>query len=254
MMWKKAITTGLIAVTVATSAWAQADKPEFELTFDYMGKYIWRGQNLSDDPAFQPGMSTSYKGITAGIWGSMETTDINTHKGDFTEVDYYLDYTASVPGMEKLSYSAGVIYYDFPATNTQDTTELYWGLSLDAPLNPSITMYHDVDEPSGIYASFAIGHSMEKVAEISPEMPIGMDISVSTGWGDSDYNEYYWGPKEDAMNDLTISMGFPVSMGSWTLTPSINYATILDSDLRKSDTYSQSSDYFFAGVGLSTSF
>ncbi len=46
----------------------------FELTTDYSGKYIWRGQNLSDDPVFQPGISATYGNFTAGIWGNLDLT------------------------------------------------------------------------------------------------------------------------------------------------------------------------------------
>ena len=74
------------------------DKIDFEVTADYFGKYIWRGQNLSDDPVFQPGISFSYKGLTAGLWGSLETTSINNNSGEFTEWDYSLDYSGEFPG------------------------------------------------------------------------------------------------------------------------------------------------------------
>ena len=48
------------------------DEIGFELTADYFGKYIWRGQNLSDDPVFQPGISATYGNLTAGIWCNLD--------------------------------------------------------------------------------------------------------------------------------------------------------------------------------------
>ena len=98
---------------------------EFEVTTDFMGKYIWRGQNLSDDPVFQPGLSVSYGNLTAGIWGNMDLTNINGNSGDFSEMDYSLDYSSTFLGIEGVGYSVGVIYYDFPGTTTKDTTEVY---------------------------------------------------------------------------------------------------------------------------------
>ena len=47
----------------------EGDKVEFGISADYNGKYIWRGQNLNDDPAFQPGFSAAYKGFTARNMG-----------------------------------------------------------------------------------------------------------------------------------------------------------------------------------------
>ncbi len=49
-------------------------------------------QNYDDDPVLQPGVSATYRGLTAMIWGSLETTNINGNSGDFSEVDYSLYY------------------------------------------------------------------------------------------------------------------------------------------------------------------
>lgn len=103
------------------------EKIDFPITADYLGKYIWRGQNLSDDPVFQPGLSASYKGLTALIWGNLELTNINGNNGDFSELDYSLGYLGAVPGVvayiqphklqdvEKALYKVGV--YKMSVTN-----------------------------------------------------------------------------------------------------------------------------------------
>ena len=52
----------------------------FDLTADVMEKYIWRGQNLDNEPVFQTGLSAKLKGLKASIWGNLELTNIN---GDF---------------------------------------------------------------------------------------------------------------------------------------------------------------------------
>jgi hypothetical protein len=41
------------------------DKVNFELRADYFGKYIWRGQSLSDDPVFQPSVSANIRDTDA---------------------------------------------------------------------------------------------------------------------------------------------------------------------------------------------
>ncbi len=181
----------------------------FELTFDYFGKYIWRGQNLSDDPVFQPGLSTSYKGLTATIWGNMDLRNINGNSGDFSEMDYSLDYSSTFPGIEGVGYSVGAIYYDFPGTITKDTTEVYWGLNFDLPLSPSITVYHNVDEAEGSYVSLAFGHSIERIAELGPDIPVAMEIGTSLGWGSGSYSKYYWGTEQSKLQDLAFSVSFP---------------------------------------------
>ena len=231
-----------------------ADKRiEFEITADFFSKYIWRGQNLSDDPVFQPGLSAAYGNLTFGIWGNLELTNINGNSGDFSEIDYSLDYSAALPGMEGLGYSIGVIYYDFPGTTTKDTTELYWGLNFDLPANPSITVYHDVDEAEGTYVSLAVSHGIEEILTLAGA-PVAMEIGASLGWGSGSYNKYYWGTDQSKLNDLAFSVAFPFEVKGWTVTPSLNYVTLVSDDIRDTDTYGTDSDFFFAGVGVSKKF
>ncbi len=234
-----------------------------DLTADFMSKYIWRGQNLNDDFVFQPSVAVTFDNFTASIWGNQDLTGYHNHvdatgnsgeSGEFTELDYSLDYTNKVPGFEKLNYSVGVIYYDFPNTVLKDTTEIYWGLSYDCFLKPSVTLYHDIDEAKGTYASFGISHSIEKIFAIG-ETPVGMELGASLGYGSSAYNKYYWGGLDQAkVNDLTMSASFPIALGSWTVSPSINYVTLLNSDIRRQDTYRSESDYFFTGISIGKSF
>ncbi len=233
---------------------AEEETIHFGLSADYYGKYVWRGQDLVDDPVFQPGITASYGGLTAGVWGNLETTNYNDNAGDFTEVDYSLDYSFNLPEVEGIGFSIGAIYYDFPHTGLPSTTELYWGISFDVPLSPSITVYHDVDEADGTYISLGIGHSIEKICELGPDTPVGMEIGASLGWGSKKYNKYYWTLDSSKLNDLALSVGFPISMGGWTLSPSLNYVTLLSSAIRDTDAYRPESDYFFAGIGLSTEF
>jgi hypothetical protein len=246
---------GLLMVTVVVVACAggsmafAADEIEFEVTADYLGKYVWRGQNLDDDPVLQPGVSAAYKGLTASIWGNLETTSINDNAGRFTEWDYTLDYSGSIPGIEGIGYSVGVINYHFPSV-AGDTTEIYWGLGFDVLLSPSIALYHDIDEVKGTYASFGIGHSFEKIAEITPDIPIGMELGASLGWGHSSYNDDYWGVERSKLNDLLLSVSFPTEIAGWTVTPSLNYIKLVSGRLRSGN----DGDAFFAGIGLSKRF
>ncbi len=246
----------LVSIAVSSAGFAGEQKSifEYEFTADYFGKYIWRGQNLSDDPVFQPGLSISYGNLTAGIWGNMDLTNINGNSGDFSEVDYSLDYSSAFPGIEGVGYSVGVIYYDFPGTATKDTTEVYWGLNFDLPLSPSVTVYHDVDEAEGSYVSLAFGYSIERIAELGPDIPVGMEIGTSLGWGSGSYNKYYWGTDQSKLQDLTFSVSFPMEIAGWTLSPSLNYITLVSDDIRSTDVYGTASDFFFAGISLSKSF
>ncbi len=246
------LVTALVLTALSGLSFAE-ESIEFGVSADFYSKYIWRGQNLNEDYAFQPGASISYGGLTAAVWGSLDMTDISGNEGEFTEVDYSLDYSTDVPGIEGLGFSVGIINYHFPSV-VGDTTELYWGFSADLPLSPSITFYHDIDEVDGTYISLGIGHSIDRIAELTPEIPIGLEIGASLGWGDSDYNAAYWGVDGSKLNDLTLSIAFPMEIAGWTFAPSINYATLVSDDIRASDSYARGSDYFFTGLSLSKSF
>ncbi|UCG46925.1 MAG: hypothetical protein JSU94_15675 [Phycisphaerales bacterium] len=221
----------------------------FDISADYLGKYIWRGHNLDDDPVFQPAIGVSYGGVTASVWGNLETTGINGNSGEFTELNYTIEYSGGLPGIEGVGYSVGAINYHFPSV-VGDTTEIYWGLAFDVPLDPSVTFYHDIDEVKGTYASFGIGHSFEKIAEITPDIPVGMDLRASLGWGHSSYNADYWGVKRSKLNDLVLSVSFPIEIGGWTVTASLKYMKLVSGSIRSGN----DGDVFFGGIGFSRSF
>jgi len=80
---------------------------DFEVTADFFSKYLWRGQNLNDYPVFQTGINLSYRKLTATIWGNMDLTNINGNGGDFSELDYCLNYSSKVPGIKGVGYTYG---------------------------------------------------------------------------------------------------------------------------------------------------
>ena len=247
---KASVVMSLLTI-LSTSTYA-LEEVDFEITADYNGKYVWRGQNLDDDPVFQPGFSLSYEGLTFGIWGSMETTDYTDNSGEFTEVDNYIDYSGDVPGVEGLGFSVGLVYYDFPGTTLPRTTEFYWGLSLEAPLSPSITFNHDIDEADGLYVSVGIGHSIELGG--TEDAPLALELSASYGWGDKSYNDYYWGLNDDSANDISVSAALPFELGGWSVNPSVNYIALASSDIKDTDAYGTDNDLFYVGIGFSKGF
>jgi hypothetical protein len=244
----------IVVLGIVTALGTETTKGEtgfdFEFISDFLGKYIWRGQNIDDDPVFQPGLSITHKNLTASVWGNFEFTNINGNSGDFSELDYSLDYSGAVPGIEGLGYSIGLIYYDFPGTVVKDTTEAYLGFSFDLPLSPSLTVYHDVDEAEGSYISLAFAHSIEKIGELGVDIPVEMELGARLGWGSGSYNKYYWGTDQSKLNDLTLSASFPFDAAGWTMVPSLNYITLLSDDIRATDAYDTASDYFYAGIGF----
>jgi hypothetical protein len=243
----------LVLIVSASTVFA-GDGMKFEFTSDLFGKYIWRGQNLDDDPVFQPSFSGNYKGFTAGVWGNLELTNINGNSGDFSELDYSIDYSGDIPGIENVGFSVGAIYYDFPGTVVPATTELYWGINLYALLNPSVTFYHDIDEADGLYVLAEGKHCVEKICDFGPDVPVAMELGASYGWGDSSYNKYYWGLDDGKSSDFMLSAVFPFEIGGWTINPSLNYVKLISNGIRNTNAYGTDDDFFFVGIGLVKSF
>ena len=241
-----------------TIGYAKGEEVSFEFTADYNGKYIWRGQNLDDDPVLQPGFSATYGNLTAAIWSNLELTNYNDKSGAFTEIDYSVDYSSTIPGAEGIGFSLGTIYYDFPGTDSSGepipgTTEFYGALSFDVPMSPSVTFYYDVDEVSdGLYISTAIGHTLE-IFELEPDVPIAMELGASYGYGNSAYNKSYWSVNDSSANDLMLSAALPFEIGGWSVSPSINYVTLL-SDVKDSIASGVDDDFFYFGIGFSKGF
>lgn len=228
-----------------------------DLNTDFFSKYIWRGQLLTDDWVFQPSIDVGYKTLSLSIWGNMDLTNYNNQDGEFSEIDYTLEHSDKLPPIGEikgLNYSLGAIHYTTHGNDCPDMTELFWGLGFDCLLNPSMKVYHDTDKAERTYLLFSVGHSFEKMAEISG-MPVGMEIGASLGWGSRHYNSYYWEIENSGLNDLAISVSFPVEIADgWTFTPSVNYVNLVNSKIRESDAYSTESDFFVAGISLSKSF
>jgi hypothetical protein len=247
---------GTLAYSAGSVFGSESEKVGLTLASDFQSKYIWRGQNVSDKSVFQPSVSLSKWGFTGSVWGNLDMTNKShtapDNAGEFSEFDYTLDYTNTVPDVNWLNFSVGTIYYRFPNTGSKPTVEIYGGLSLNGiPLSPSFKWYRDVDEVKGSYFQFGVGHLFEKIIKVNEKCYCGLQLGASVGWANSAYNNDYFGVHGGKFNDLTLSAGFPVCIGSWTVRPSINYATMLSNSIRQA---TEKSDNLWFGVGISTSF
>ena len=136
-----------VAMMLGTVTLASAeDKVAVGVTADVFSKYIWRGQNIVDDWVLQPGASVGYKGLTGSVWSNVDLTgEVDGAKAVSPKPTYALDYTNTFPGLDKLGYSVGTIYYSFLNTHSHPTAEVYGGLSLDMTLSPAVRWFYDFD-------------------------------------------------------------------------------------------------------------
>jgi len=268
---RQVLMVSLISTALTTSAWAEDEgtflgEATLGVSLDYSSLYIWRGAVMTDESAFQPSATLSAGNLSVSIWGNMDLGDSTRDglhsggsgdSGNFTEIDYTIDWSAPVPGVEGLGYSLGAIRYDFPQfAGNVHTAEFYGGLNLDVLLSPSVAVCYDFDAVNSTYISFGIGHSFDGLIPVEGFSTV--DVSASLGWGSGSYNDTYWTPAvgraDDMLNDLAINVGIPVELAGWTITPSVSYVSLMDNDLRKTNLYDNKSDYVFAGVSCAREF
>ncbi len=243
------VAVSLAAGVVATAA-AGSLTGYVDLTLN--SKYVWRGINFVDDPVLQPSAWLSWKGFTAGVWGSMELTDVNEVEGGderamkFTEADLYLMYTSQ---LGPACVTLGVGDYTYPNTDCNSTAELSLAAALGYPLTPTISMYRDIKEADGLYTSLGISQAVPGTLQVSEAVAVsGPVLSASIGYGNSLHNAFYYWHPEAAMGDMTLNANLPVSFGSSLyLTPAAHYSMLLDGDVK--DLFEEDTQ-FWGGASL----
>jgi uncharacterized protein (TIGR02001 family) len=250
----------LLAVITLASAQEEEDRIAFSFGADIASKYVWRGQVLNDEAVLQPtvDLSVNALGGTVGFnwWAVMDMTDINGEVDQLTENDWTISYTTSLGPVE---LSAGYIYYYFPQiTGESDTTEVYVGVSIPIiskekfSLGASVTAYYDIENVRGYYGNIGF----EAGVPLSDKW--NLSLSAAVGIADDNYNEVYFGVKNDGFNDLTASVGLSCAIDDHSeLSLSLTWNDVLDGDLEEaaesSDGYGETNVWFFM-AGLSYSF
>lgn len=238
------ILTALALVGLVAAAHAEVEKSA-SADVSVMSNYVWRGQKLSDDWVIQPSISLGYGGFGANLWANWDGDS-----SELTETDLTLSYSHDLT--DKVGLEAGYIYYALDSV--PDTQEIYVGASVDVLLQPSVTLYYDIDEGSGGFLVVSIGHSI----------PLPKDISLDLGASASvDLENKVMGPGEDGSEftglyngELSASLSIPVT-GDITVTPMLAYSFPLSDDAEnaiESVSFDGDSDIFYGGVNVSVSF
>jgi len=247
-----------LACLWAVGAMAESEASlEASVDVDVVSAYVWRGQVLNDRAVVQPGLTASTGGFTVNAWSSMNLDGTDTD-GEFTEMDWTVSYARE---LGPTAVELGVVQYTFPNSTLENedgtasaypgTIEVFVSAGLpDVPLGPSVTVSYDVDEIEGLYAVASIGHSFELMETVS------LDLSASLGFGDKDYNAGYFGHDQAALNDLLVGVALPISITeNFSLTPSLSYMMLPDSDLKDAaEAAYGEKDSVYGGVTLSLAF
>jgi hypothetical protein len=214
-------------------------------------KYLWRGMSFNDEPVFVPDFWISWKGFTATVFGALELTDVYQRRNQFTEVDYYLEYSRS---FGPLDATLGYGHYFYPHTGLLSTGEAYAKFGTDLGfLEASVEVYYDTKEARGVYLSSRLSRTLEFVF-LQPT------LALSVGYADKMHNRYYFldststGIDHAGFCDLTSSLGLSYTPpGSWgdylTINGDLNYSYLLDGQLAAA--FPDLRGNFWWGLGIS---
>ncbi len=191
-----------------------------------LSKYVWRGITLTDGPVLQPSYTFAAKGVGVNIWQNVDLDDANGTPGQVSEHDYTLscEFTAG-----KATVSLGVLYYSFPASAGDPTTEIVAGASFDVAASPSVVLYQDVDSLHGLYATLGASHGISLGAASEQTLDLGLTL----GFGTEKHNvQYGAGVAKSTFTDVvfTVSSTFKLDE-SFSVTPSLVAAAALDKEI-----------------------
>ncbi len=244
-MKKFAIVLSLLILVCASAV--SAEGVEYGTDHAFNTKYVWRGIAVNPEMVWQPDVWASYAGFTASVWGNFDLTDAIGTSGEFSELDYTLDYSGGFSGV---SYSLGFIYYHFPNASAFDTSEIYLGIGLDVPLSPSVTIYKDIDLVEGMYIVLSISHDWE----IKNFYGSTLSFGASAAYSSANHSLFYYGANDEVLADAMISLALEVPLSDRiSITPAVNVNFWLDSDLNDLG-INEEDMTFWGGITLSATF
>ena len=250
----RSVIVGVIISLVisAGSLYAEEIKASGYGSVDVLSNYVWRGQKLSNSWVVQPSVGITYGGFGANLWGNYDADskiDEGDDHGEFTETDITLNYSHSI---EKLTLTAGYIYYALSGAN--DTQEMYVSAGYDMLLKPALTVYYDFDEGNGAYIVASIGHSFEVAKDINLNLGASASYNIkNTVMGvdkdGKDFSNFY-------NAELSSSVNIPV-WKAISVTPKVAYSFPLSSDARhaiRGISDDGDTDIVYGGINVTLSF
>ena len=259
----------LAALTVAGLAPAEEAKVTGELDLPVLNSYVWRGQVLNDQAVLQPSLTVSKYGFSLNTWANYNLNGsydsyAKDNQNEFSEVDLTASYATTVgPTNFPVAVAGGFIQYLFPNQTLPlapnglgkaypSTHEVFASVGLSSvPLNPTLQVNYDFDAADGFYANFSLSQGIEVVKDRA-----SLVASASLGAGSGEYNAYYFGVSQAALNDGIVGLALPVTLpAGWTIKPAVQYVFLPDTASRTAaDSIYGHKDRFVGSLTLSYGF
>jgi hypothetical protein len=248
----KKICCCLVALCLYGGMSSVASAVEFGIDLPVNSKYMWRGLELNEDSVFQPEAWVKYKSLSLRVWSNMELTDVhnghgeNGDSGDFTQVNYILQYENSI---DKIKFNGGYIYYDYPHTSYPGTWELFGSIGFDMLLSPTLTVYRDFKEADGWYSTFGLSHAIELNQFLNSTLNLSGNIAFSS----ENHTKYYYGKDTNTFTNSLLSAGLKIPItDAIAIVPTVNYSALLGS--MRDEGLNKRNDTFWCGIKVSCSF
>ena len=177
---------------------------------DIYSRYLWRGLDFGDAPAFQPGLSYTTGGLTVGAWASYA---FPTAAPTYSENDLYASYTFTTASIGSFSVlytdyyfpSAGIPFgfYKPTASNPVAAHTLEGGLSYAGaekfPISLSFYTNLSNDPDNSVYIQASYPFTIDDAT-----------LTITTGFVPSK-SAYYGTTKGSAIN-LSVTAGKSISI------------------------------------------
>jgi len=255
------------AVTTPTKSEA-APSTLINLDVEAASAYVWRGINLyGEDQNTQnfsvfPSLTATFGGFSIGYFGGFQLTGDNKQQvvdqGTGAEQDLILKYSGSLA--DKLTYSAGLVYWFYPfadpdVANTDLPMYIEPGVGVTYATAPV-----DLGLYVGYYRALQDVNEAASFVYINPSLakslPLTGDVSLALGLsaGFKAYTNLPSGQDGDRMFDLTLNVGATLPFADMYVTPQLHaaFATRVDDldPITPGDQGPEFSDEFVAWAGI----
>jgi len=238
----------MLFCTVAFASVGFAADPSASFTMDVMSKYVDRGMEMSDDSVVvQPEAKAGFGDLSFGVWGNLDSNNAwdATESEDWTFNEMNL--TASlIHDFGGAKAGIGFIHYSYDVDNpfVADTSEVFGLFGLNTVLNPTFTVYRDVDALETWYLNLGVSQSFVVTGDAT------LDLATSAGYivDEDDIFGY------DGFNEGLVTAGLTIPFGEClSFKPMVGYSFPLTDDADafiKAGSISGESEYVFGGASV----
>ena len=245
-----AMVVSLIICVLCAGATAATVESEVEVDVKAATAHLWRGQVLNDEAVIQPSLTVRAGDWALNLWGTWDV-DETTNSSARQRIDATLEYSFFKDNHILTPGITAYVYHDATYASEDDTVEasLEYAYAVmreatktkpqEVLFIPSLTINYDFGDIDGFYSAISLRRSFELV-----ENQMDLDLRVDLGAADKSYanakfsydvtgtSTNAFSPDGSAVIDLTLTASAPIALNEkWTITPSVKFMTLLDSDI-----------------------